>query len=1815
MASMEEDFPRGGTVKKPTESKIAVQRPEVDNLFQQSNEDSEVRKRKGASKDEGKKLKKQKTDEKTTGGLTLNAAVKTVEILHAKNVKQGMLLLGCVRDVSDFEVTVSLPCGLQGFLSIRNICDSYTKLLNEQLDSVDTEEIYSLQHLFHPGMLLRCVVAKLDASKTGSLSIQLSINPKLVNKSLTSNSLKPGMVLSGCVESVEDHGYVVDIGLSGTKAFLPKKAVISQHNNPQELNVGQCVTYQIQAVKNDGRVVQLAMDPAAIAQAHAETEQGWTLTNLLPGLLVNATVRKVTKHGLLLDFLSSFSGQVDFLHLEPQPESGYAVGNQVEARVLYVEPEARLVGLSLRSYLTQPGASAVAPAPAGKDRIGEVVADCKMTAMHHLSGAVLVLPDKTLAFVHKNHLKEPKDDLNENKILAKSEHTCRILDFSPMDQIHFVSLRLSVINKPFYRYQDIQAGQVVEGTVSNLQTQGMVVHLSDHIKGFVPRLHLSDIILKNPEKKYVVGMKLKCRVLSVDAENRKLYLTRKKALIESSLPAFLSYADARPGRVAHGFVVCVKNFGCIVRFYNEVKGLVPLKELSVEPIVSPEEVFFVGQVLKAKVLQCDPDKSKMVLSFKAVFDGQTEESARAQLDCEVGKSLEAKILKKSLNGLEMSVLPDGIRATLPTMHLSDHTSNCLLLLESLREGDVVSNLVCFNKNKHNNFLTKKPAIRWSLEEGVVAKDFSEISIGMQLVGWIKNIMSYGVFVEFPYGLVGLAPKSAMTDKFLTDTALAFQLGQTVVAKVTNMDEEKRRFLVTLKISEITSPEGDAQMRLLHGLRERNAVAEMLTSRDDSDLRQALAALCVAQRLKLTVDAVKDDGSGATFKSDDLSGAAILAGKNDVMGVNLTEGQKVTAVVLHVDIPTSSVHVTLRPKLLAKKKSLTEGSKHAATVQHVDGDFAVVSLHDTAQLSVIQTRSHLNEVFLTESARLKQGTAMEVEVVEAACEELRGLPLLAWSRGPQRQRAASESQPDAKGYRYGETLQAKVKSVKPACVYVTLGDGSAGRVHVSEVLEPEDVHVGSFPTSTVKVGSTVTARVIGGREACSHRFLPFSHPKFKFTTSELTLIPSKLEKSDFKPVATKEKLKQFKVGEEITCFVSKYHPNKKSLEVTTDPAITSTVELLAMIRDQKDAVHPERLYKLGQAVRAKVVEVSSRPHRFILSLTDVYKLEKSSVTLGTVTGVHPQNGLMVKLPFGCVGTVSITDLADAYKANPLEAFSKDQIIRCFLLDNEKGKWQLSLRSSRLNPQTAKPPKDPEVLSVHQLKEGQLIRGFIKCVSEQGVFIRLSRSITGRAQLQQSTTFFVESHKVLADHLPANSLVTIKVLHVNLEEELVDLSLLPADTGKADLLPASLGLRLRLVDKEKEKYDLKKSRKRRLSESEAKQTESEKPKKKKKTKKAKGDDNDSGVEVYFREEEDQEKAEKALPTSAAPSRLQVAGSFSWDVALSALKPATAAQDGESSDGEDQEQNGEAQKKKKSRHEAEQEKKAAEKALVQRETELMDPSLRPEDAGAFERLLLGSPNSSLLWLQYMAHHLQATQIEQARAVAERALKTISFREEQEKLNVWVALLNLENMYGTPETLKKVFDRAVQFCEPMPVYQQLADIYAKSDKTKEAENLYKNMVKRFRQNKSVWLSYGTFLLQQGQGDAAAAVLQRALNSLPPKESVDVITKFAQLEFRYGDAEKGRNMFDKVLTSYPKRTDLWSVFIDLTVKHGSAKEVRALFDRVIHLSVSAKKVKFFFKRYLDYEKKHGTAESVRAVKEKAVEFVEAKGSDDTASS
>ena len=55
----------------------------------------------------------------------------------------------------------------------------------------------------------------------------------------------------------------------------------------------------------------------------------------------------------------------------------------------------------------------------------------------------------------------------------------------------------------------------------------------------------------------------------------------------------------------------------------------------------------------------------------------------------------------------------------------------------------------------------------------------------------------------------------------------------------------------------------------------------------------------------------------------------------------------------------------------------------------------------------------------------------------------------------------------------------------------------------------------------------------------------------------------------------------------------------------------------------------------------------------------------------------------------------------------------------------------------------------------------------------------------------------------------------------------------------------------------------------------------------------------------------------------------------------------------------------------------------------------------------------------------------------------------------------------------------------------------------------------------------------------------------------VETIAKFAQMEFKHGEPERGKTMFENILSNYPKRTDLWSVYVDMVIKTDDIEAVR----------------------------------------------------------
>lgn len=174
-----------------------------------------------------------------------------------------------------------------------------------------------------------------------------------------------------------------------------------------------------------------------------------------------------------------------------------------------------------------------------------------------------------------------------------------------------------------------------------------------------------------------------------------------------------------------------------------------------------------------------------------------------------------------------------------------------------------------------------------------------------------------------------------------------------------------------------------------------------------------------------------------------------------------------------------------------------------------------------------------------------------------------------------------------------------------------------------------------------------------------------------------------------------------------------------------------------------------------------------------------------------------------------------------------------------------------------------------------------------------------------------------------------------------------------------------------------------------------------------------------------------SQRTAPPARLTTALELQGGFQWG----GMDNVNAEQLDDSSSGDESDVQLEKRKKKR-------------KKQIEYDVTGEMHSKLPESVSDFERRLLGSPNSSYLWIQYMSFQLQLSEVDKAREVGRRALQTINFREEQEKLNVWIAMLNIENSFGTEEGLEIAFKEAARTCDSKTIHLRLAAILDQSEK-----------------------------------------------------------------------------------------------------------------------------------------------------------------------
>ncbi|XP_022966127.1 rRNA biogenesis protein RRP5 [Cucurbita maxima] len=1862
------DFPRGGRGSSGQQNHDKL-RPQGDKEFQNDYPKMTTKR--------GKMRRKYSSNEDDLDSL-LNSGVvgnlpKYANKITLKNISPKMKFWGVVAEVNKKDLVINLPGGLRGLVSA---ADAFDPILEKEMED---PEHSLLPVMFHVGQLVPCVVLQVDDDKkeSGKRKIWLSLRLSILYKDFSLDLLQEGMVLTSYVKSIEDHGYILHFGLTSFTGFLPKTKLSDQPGI--ELHVGQILQCVVRSIDKTRKVVYLSSDQDTVSSSVAKDLKGISIDLLIPGMMVSARVQSTLENGLLLSFLTYFNGTVDMFHLQNSFHSSnwkahYNQNMKVNARILFIDPSTRAVGLTLIPHLVQ---NKAAPPHV---RIGDIYDSAKVVRVDRGSGLLLEVtssPESTPTFVSVSDMAEDAVKKTGKKFKEGSHVRVRILGFRHLEGLAIGTLKASAFLGPVFSYSDVKPGTLIRAKVIVVDNFGAIVQFPGGLKALCPLSHMSEFEIAKPRKKFKVGAELIFRVLG--CKSKRITVTHKKALVKSKLEVLSSYADATAGLVTHGWITKIEKHGCFVKFYNGVQGFAPRFELGIEPGSDPSSTYHIGQVIKCRITSSTPSSKRISLSF-VMKPARVSEDAKVELGCIVSGVVDEITETHVTLYINRSSYSRG---RISVEHLSDHQGHAALMKSVLKPGYQFDQLLVLDIENESSVLSAKQSLINLAHQ--LPTDPSQVNQYSVIHGFICNIIETGCFVRFLGRVTGFSPRNKATEDQKLNLHEAFYIGQSVRSNVVDVSGETGRITLSLKQSACFST--DASF-----IQEYFSTEEKIAKLQSLDESNWAEEFGIGSVVEGKVQEVKDIGVIVIFeKYHDVFGFIALHG---LSGLIVEAGSTIQAGVLDVSKTDRLVDLSLKPELVDKckgksssrsttrKKRKAEAWKELeinqtvhTVVEAVKENYLVLSLPECGYTIGYASTYDYNTQRLPQK-QFAIGQRVAASVVALPCPSTFGrLLLLLKSISEPIVTPGSKRSKKNTSCEVGSLVHAEITDIQPLEMRLKFGVGLRGRVHITEVSNERD-EITETPFSNFRIGQTIVARIVA---EANH-----SGNKKKGYLWELSVKPEVLK--DFGAMdgqITNDDL-GFSIGQQVTAYVSNVSGEWAWLAVNRQTS--AQLFILDSSCEPSELQEFSKRFYVGRAVSGYVSNINGEKKilRLVLhplsttstgisdqenlkisnsqsnvpSKKDLCHLNEGDTVGGRISKILPGvSGLLVQIGPNLFGRVHYTELTDSLVPDPLSGYNEGQFVKCKVIEishSVKGTVHidLSLRSSAgiiyqdngehgNHEQTA----SRRVEKIQDLCPHMEVQGYVKNVSPKGCFILLSRGLEAKILLSNLSDGYVKDPE---KEFPVGKIVRGRILSLEPLSKRVEVTLKSVTANGAlkanshDLKRFSAGdivsgrikrvesfglfiiidntdvvglchvsevsddpienlefsyhagdtvrAKVLKVDEKRQRIALGMKRSY-IGESNELCTNLEET-----HEDATDDDN---LTKFENMDDEFDNIEPEQPLRLAESRAFVPP---LEVTLDDIDET----DMDNLQSENKELiSGTASKEKNDRREKKKAKEQREKEVRDAEERLLQNNM-PTTADEFEKLVRSSPNSSFVWIKYMAFMLSLADVEKARSIAERALRTINIREENEKLNVWLAYFNLESEYGNPseDAVAKIFQRALQCNDPKKVHLALLGMYERTEQHKMADELLDKMIKRFKHSCKVWLKRMQSLLKKGQ-DEVQSVVNRALLSLPRRKHIKFISQTAILEFKCGVADRGRSMFEGILREYPKRTDLWSVYLDQEIRLGDADMIRALFERAISLSLAPKKMKFLFKKYLEYEKSVGDEERIESVKQKALEYVE----------
>ena len=339
-----------------------------------------------------------------------------------------------------------------------------------------------------------------------------------------------------------------------------------------------------------------------------------TLTDFDEGDLVKGTVVKLEHDEVLLDIGFKSEGVIPSRELsirkDADPSDIVALGDEIEALVLQKEDkDGRLILSKKRAEYERAWIQVEENFKAGEVVTGEVIEVVK-------GGLILDIGLRGFLPASLVDLRRVKD----LDMYLGTEIEARVIEMDRNRNNVVLSRRVLLEegrkNERAEILSKLAKGMRLKGTVSSIVDFGAFVDLGG-IDGLVHISELSWNHVNHPSEVVKVGDEVEVEVLDVDLQRERISLGLKQTTEDPWLKLVESYPV---GSIVDGKVTKIVPFGAFIELGSNVEGLVHISEMAAKHIDTPAQVVKVGQEVKVKVMEINPDRRRISLSMKAAAD-------------------------------------------------------------------------------------------------------------------------------------------------------------------------------------------------------------------------------------------------------------------------------------------------------------------------------------------------------------------------------------------------------------------------------------------------------------------------------------------------------------------------------------------------------------------------------------------------------------------------------------------------------------------------------------------------------------------------------------------------------------------------------------------------------------------------------------------------------------------------------------------------------------------------------------------------------------------------------------------------------------------------------------------------------------------------------------------------------------------------------------------------------------------------------------------------------------------------------------------